>query len=181
MNTQRAVVVVLLLAGTAGAAFAIGTETGRKALSDVTDAIKNLFVNRGQRNCNPGNIRRVPGQTWNGSYTSQEQCEAAGRVWDADFEVFYSFADGERALGHVLSTYGSAYGLNTVRLIVSRYAPPAENDTDSYVQFVATQLNVAPDTIIDVQESLPTLAGAIMVRETGFTDSFDNIYNAVYS
>lgn len=173
-------VVVLVLAATAGAAFAIGTEQGRKVLSDVTDAVKNLFVNRGVRNCNPGNIRRSSDQ-WAGAYTSREQCEAAGRVWDDEFVVFYSMADGERALGHVLRTYGNAYGLNTVRLIVTRYAPPSENDTESYVQFVASQLGVAPDTIIDVQESLPTLAGAIMVKETGFTDSFDNLSQAVYA
>lgn len=180
MTPRNAVAVVLVLAATAGAAFAIGTEQGRKVLSNVSDAIKNLFVNRGQRNCNPGNIRRSSDQ-WAGAYTSREQCEAAGRVWDDEFVVFYSFADGERALGHVLRTYGGTYGLNTVRLIVTRYAPPAENDTDAYVDFVAQQLGVAPDTQIDVVQSLPNLAGAIMVRETGFTDSFDNIYNAVYA
>jgi hypothetical protein len=180
VETRNAVVVVLVLAGTAGAAFAIGTETGRKVLSNVSDAIKNLFVNRGQRNCNPGNIRRSSDQ-WAGAYTSREQCEAAGRTWDDEFVVFYSFADGERALGHVLRTYGNAYNLNTVRLIITRWAPPAENDTESYVQFVASQLGVAPDTIIDVQESLPSLAGAIMVKESNFTDSYDNIYNAVYA
>lgn len=180
MNSSRAIVTVLVLAATVGAAFAIGTETGRKALQNVTDAVKNLFINRGIRNCNPGNIRRTSDQ-WAGAYTDQAQCEAAGRVWDDEFVVFFSMADGERALGHVLTTYGNAYGLDTVRLIITRWAPPSENDTESYIAFVAQQLNVAADTKLDVQQTLPTLAGAIMVKETGFTDSFDNIYNAVYS
>lgn len=59
---------------------------------------------------------------------------------------------GIRALAKVLVNYKKIHGLNTVRQIISSYAPPNENQTTAYIQSVAKQLGVYPDTIIDIEE-----------------------------
>jgi hypothetical protein len=83
----------------------------------------------------------------------------------------------------------SGAGQNTVSLIIAGnrasglygYAPAEDdNDTDSYVSEVADALSVAPETIIDTS-SIPSLAAAIMKRETGYVEDPDILFNAVYS
>ena len=175
----------VLLFGVLGA-FAIGaylaayTEAGRKLVAQASDEIGALFVNRGLRNCNPGNIRRTA-TAWNNSFQTQATCEAAGRVWDADFVVFYTMADGVRAVGKILTSYARAYGINTVEGIANRYAPPNENDTASYTDKLAAAVGVGPGQIIDVYASLPQLAQGIMYLETGYADTSDNIAQEVYT
>ena len=98
---------------------------------------------RGIRNNNPGNIRH--GQNWQGLNPN-------GKKIDPYFCVFQTPVAGIRALAKVLINYKKLYGLNTVRQIISRYAPPNENQTTAYIQSVAKQLGVYPDTIIDIEE-----------------------------
>lgn len=98
---------------------------------------------RGIRNNNPGNIRH--GANWQGLNPN-------GRTMDSAFCVFTAPTYGIRALAKVLVNYKKIYGLNTVRQIISRYAPPNENQTKAYIQSVARQLNVYPDTVIDIEE-----------------------------
>jgi len=59
---------------------------------------------------------------------------------------------GIRALAKVLTNYKKIHNLNTVRQIISRYAPPNENQTTAYIQSVAKQLGVYPDMVIDIEE-----------------------------
>ena len=98
---------------------------------------------RGIRNNNPGNIRH--GANWLGLNPN-------GRNIDSAFCVFESPVLGIRALAKVLINYKKIHGLNTVRQIVSRYAPPNENQTAAYIQTVAKQLEVYPDTKIDIEK-----------------------------
>ena len=98
---------------------------------------------RGIRNNNPGNIRH--GAHWLGLNPN-------GRNIDSAFCVFESPVLGIRALAKVLINYKKIHGLNTVRQIVSRYAPPNENQTAAYIQTVAKQLEVYPDTKIDIEK-----------------------------
>jgi hypothetical protein len=65
--------------------------------------------------------------------------------------------------------YEKLYGLNTVRQIISRYAPPNENQTTAYIQSVAKQLNVYPDTVIDISERgvLTVFLKAVIRMENG--------------
>ena len=103
----------------------------------------NLRQPRGIINNNPGNIRH--GANWQGLNQN-------GRDIDSAFCVFESPVLGIRALAKVLINYKKIHGLNTVRQIVSRYAPPNENQTAAYIQSVAKQLEVYPDTKIDIEE-----------------------------
>ena len=98
---------------------------------------------RGIRNNNPGNIRH--GQNW-------QSLNPEGWNIDPAFCVFKSPVFGIRALAKVLVNYKKINGLNTVWQIISRYAPPNENQTKAYIQTVASQIGVYPNTIIDIEE-----------------------------
>jgi len=81
---------------------------------------------RGIRNNNPGNIRRN-GDPWQGLAETQG---------DKEFFTFATPVYGIRALARTLITYQDRHGLRTIRQIISRWAPPVENDTESYVKAV---------------------------------------------
>src|SRR5574344_2033763 len=98
---------------------------------------------RGIRNNNPGNIRW--GANWDG-------LKKDGKEIDPSFCVFISPVYGIRALAKVLKNYQKLYGLNTIRKVISRYAPPNENQTLAYISGVAKQLNVSPDVELDLTE-----------------------------
>lgn len=102
---------------------------------------------RGIRNNNPGNIRH--GSNWQGLNPNSRNIDPA-------FCVFTSSVYGIRALAKVLINYKKIHGLNTVRQIISRYAPPNENQTTAYIQSVAKQLGVVPDTVYaDYEQDTP--------------------------
>lgn len=111
---------------------------------------------RGLRNNNPGNIRH--GSQWLGMRTEQT---------DPDFVQFNESKYGIRALAKLLQNYQSLYGLNTVRGIIGRWAPPNENNTTSYVGSVAAALGVSPDAKIDVRTRAGDLVRAIIKHENG--------------
>lgn len=113
---------------------------------------------RGLRNNNPGNIedgsfaRGLPG--YQGT--------------DGRFAVFDSMDNGNAAKGALLQSYGRR-GFNTVEKVVGRWAPPSENDTGSYVQFVSERLGVDPRQPLDLDnpQTLSALQAAIAERENG--------------
>ncbi|WP_298034745.1 structural protein [uncultured Desulfovibrio sp.] len=114
------------------------------------------MIPRGIRNNNPGNIRK--GNDWRGEIGNQT---------DTAFEQYESPEYGIRALGKILLSYQRKYGLDTVRKLITRWAPPNENNTDAYVNGVARSLGVAPDDPIRVEEHLPALVVAIIQHENG--------------
>ena len=116
------------------------------------------MVARGIRNNNSGNIRH--GEKWEGLSDKQT---------DSSFCIFVSPEYGIRALAKVLLTYYKKYQLNTVKKIISRYAPPNENETESYIKSVANQLGVASDEVIDLSSVavLVVLLRAIIRHENG--------------
>ena len=93
-------------------------------------------MKRGIRNNNPLNIRRSSTH-WQGARKEQT---------DKSFVQFESMAYGYRAAWKILQTYyerfcmeGKAY---TVRNIISRWAPPTENDTESYIKSVLSMASI---------------------------------------
>lgn len=117
---------------------------------------------RGYRNKNPGNIDFNPANKWQGQVG--KEAGANGR-----FAVFTSHEYGIRALASLLSTYQDRHGLRTVRGIINRWAPPAENVTSAYVSAVARGMGVGPDDRLDVHEfaSLRGLVVGIITHELG--------------
>lgn len=122
----------------------------------IATGVKNMMTPRGIRNNNPGNIRHS-GSHWQGQAATQT---------DPDFVQFVTPEYGIRALAKLLGTY-STQGLDTVRKIISKYAPSNENNTDAYAQAVARALGVTPDTKIDVNARKDVLVKAIIAHENG--------------
>ncbi|MDL2313304.1 structural protein P5 [Bacteroidales bacterium OttesenSCG-928-B11] len=91
---------------------------------------------RGLRNNNPLNIRHN---------ADKYQGEVAGT--DKSFKTFSTMAHGYRAAFVTLGTY-NARGWNTIEKIVSRWAPPNENNTRRYVASVERWSGVQRDKIL---------------------------------
>ena len=115
---------------------------------------------RGIRNFNPGNIRHVKGTRWQGMSANQN---------DTAFVQFTGPQWGIRAIARTLITYQDKHGLRTIRQIIGRWAPPNENNTESYIRQVATRLGVSPDARIDVYDyrTMLELVRAIVRHENG--------------
>ena len=114
---------------------------------------------RGLRNNNPGNLRRSK-DNWQGLAANQTEPE---------FFRFTDMAYGYRALMKTLQNYRRLYGLQTIRQLITRWAPPTENDTEAYIRAVCRELQV-PDTSapdLDDKGSLCALAAAISRVENG--------------
>lgn len=124
------------------------------------DGQPNKKVPRGIRLNNPGNIDRN---------TTKWQGMSKDQSGDSRFVVFDHAKWGIRALAKTLMTYQSKHGLNTIRGIINRWAPPVENDTGSYVNAVAKAVGVKPDQKIDVTDAeiMFPLVEAIIKHENG--------------
>jgi hypothetical protein len=120
---------------------------------------------RGIRNNNPGNIEI--GDPWQGMATDEELTPR--QQDETRFVVFKSPEFGVRAIGRLMQTYRTKHGLSTVRGIISRWAPPEENDTESYIKTVADFMGVGADDKIDTTSPtvLGPLVSAIIRHENG--------------
>lgn len=108
---------------------------------------------------NPGNIRYL-GVLWDGLDSPPQDAHGFAR--------FMTMEDGVRALCRVLVAYQDKHDLHTVRDIITRWAPPSENDTEAYIADVSAHLGVRPDDRIDVHDPdvMNKLASAISHHET---------------
>jgi hypothetical protein len=124
-------------------------------------------MNRGLRNNNPLNIRHSADR-WQGARKDQT---------DKSFVQFESMAYGYRAAWKTLQTYynrlcGQGQPFN-VQHIISRWAPPEENDTAAYIRFVvgASRLggkeNLLPPSNVDGYGKLSRLMAAMTCMECG--------------
>lgn len=116
-------------------------------------------MSRGLRNRNPGNIRRS-GVRYKG------ECS---RSTDAEFRQFESVEWGYRAMFVLLHTYACRYGCRTLRDMISRYAPPSENDTEAYIRRVALSSHVGADEAIDTLDgnTMTCIVAAMSEVENG--------------
>lgn len=114
---------------------------------------------RGIRNNNPGNIRKSP-EKWQGLSENQT---------DPSFFVFKEAKWGIRAIVKIIRNYQKNYGLSTVKAIISRWAPPNENDTTAYIDSVCNVVGVAPEEHINVfnRDIMIPLLRAIIRHENG--------------
>lgn len=117
-------------------------------------------MTRGLRNNNPGNIRDDGVTAWEGIDTPRG---------DGEFLRFTRPEYGIRALARTLSNYIAHDGVApTVSGIISRLAPPNENDTQAYIDKVSGDLSIAPDQLFDLPTVLPDLIASIISEEQGF-------------
>lgn len=106
---------------------------------------------RAQKNNNPANLRFA------------HQKEATGRD-DKGFAVFQDAPAGWRAL-HAQIRLDRDKGL-TLGQFIAKYAPPNENNTSQYLEFVSDQLCVSKDTPLTAI-AIYALAG-VMAQEEGY-------------
>lgn len=96
-------------------------------------------MSRGLRNNNPGNIR-------------QNSDNFLGEIKpssDPAFKQFESIEYGYRAIFVTLNTYQKRYGLSTIRAMISRWAPPKDNnDTEAYIRAVSSESGVPENSRI---------------------------------
>lgn len=104
-------------------------------------------IPRGIRNNNPLNIR--VGNMWMGKVAEPT---------DKEFEQFIDIFYGLRAGFIILKRYIERYHLSTIRKIVSRWAPPAENNTNNYVALVVAKTGIPADQEIDFSDSKKMVA-----------------------
>ena len=119
----------------------------------------NAGAPRGIRNNNPLNLGFVPGQV--------------GLVSDAPsdgrFGRYRTMEEGVAQAERQLQRYQTRDHLDTVRKMISKWAPPNENDTDSYVQAVSRAMGVDPDAPVSLnnQATAAAMISAMARRETG--------------
>lgn len=111
----------------------------------------------GIRNNNPGNIRsgqRFLGEVGVDSY---------------GFAVFDKPENGIRAIAVDLLTKMER-AVDTVREIITRWAPPKENNTEAYIRAVCVALGVKDDDILSLNHAdlLCRFVRAIIVHENGW-------------
>ena len=127
-----------------------------------------MSLPRGIRNNNPLNIRRTAKDQWKGLAAQQS---------DRAFCQFKSLEYGWRAAFYLLTrTYYHKYRLYTIRAIVSKWAPPNENNTRAYVDNVSRLTGIDPDESIGIPSEQPErwmMVGAAMAIQENGTSSLD--------
>lgn len=124
--------------------------------------------NRNYRNNNLGNL----------VFANQEGAtlESPNAKGEQRFARFNTPEEGIRALANQISSYyngtSAAAGyqkLQTVSSIISKWAPPNENNTNQYIDNVSKYLGVSPNEKIDVSnpEVMTQLVRAIATKEGG--------------
>ena len=112
---------------------------------------------RSIRNCNPLNIRRVAATNWIGQSALQT---------DRKFVKFDGVEWGIRAAFCILRTYARRHKALCVRDIVSRWAPPSENDTEQYIRNVCLWTGFGGRQRLTEKE-WPLLVQAMARQESG--------------
>lgn len=129
-------------------------------------------MSRGIDNCNPGNIR-LSKTFYQGEVQPSRDCS---------FKQFRSMAWGYRAMFVLLDTYRRRYGLNTIRGMISRYAPPSENHTEAYIAAICDWTGLTADEPLDTRSrkvmvpivmAMSRIENGIPARCTEVEEGFD--------
>ena len=127
-------------------------------------------MTRGLRNCNPLNIRRVAGSSWKGQRAVQT---------DKSFVQFESLEWGLRAAFCILATYQRKYKAVCIEDIITRWAPPSENDTKTYIENVCRLTGFGGKERLTENE-WPALVRAMARQESGIVLPIETIMRGFY-
>ncbi len=98
---------------------------------------------------------------------------AKGQQWMGQAGAVKGFAEfetreyGIRAWLVLMRTYRQRHGCRTIRQIVTRFAPPTENNTAHYIGHCCGYMGIGPDTPLSARLDYCALAGAMARMETG--------------
>lgn len=116
----------------------------------------------GLRNNNPGNLRPLAGgQKWQGEID---------RDYYYNFSRFSDVGYGLRAMITDITGDIVLDGMNTVTKLITAYAPPSENDTQAYINYVCNATGFGPHQVIQpTRANIEKLIRAKMKVELGNT------------
>jgi hypothetical protein len=130
-------------------------------------------ISRGERNCNPLNL--VRGIQWKGLRKEQN---------DSRFCQFISMKYGWRAALITLRSYitglnGKRRPNDTIEKIITRWAPPSENDTENYIKCVSAAVGIDRRMKVKWQDRVFVCAicKAMAYQECGKLFPIDDIYS----
>lgn len=138
------------------------------ALMPLTASSKST---RGMKNNNPGNIEYNAKVPWKGIQGT-----------DGRFIKFDKMENGVRAIARILKVYQKRYGLNTIKDIINRFAPPSDkNPTQKYIDFVAKHSNIPANQKLDLNDTsqLYRIIDAIIRFENGKPAKEIDIVNGI--
>lgn len=153
---RRTLQILLGSLGAAGVLYALArTERGQVYAASVVGAVVTALTPRGIRNNNPGNIEWIENTAsrWRGMVAR-----------DGRYGVFDTPQNGIRAIGGELRA--SIRKGQTLQQAIHEWAPPVENDTDSYTAHVSKLTGYAPSLKLTAA-MVPAVAGAIILHENG--------------
>lgn len=114
---------------------------------------------RGIRLNNPLNIRKSSNK-WDGKVIPSS---------DEEFEEFATIEHGIRAAIKIVHTYVRKHGCRTIEDIVKRWAPPSENNTKRYIDFVEARTGINRYNEIDITDKreVSAILQAMTMMEVG--------------
>ena len=114
---------------------------------------------RGILNNNPCNIRISTDKF-------QGEIQPSG---DKEFKQFETMAYGYRAAFRVIRTYINNYKCDTIRKIISRFAPSNENHTENYIKVVSERSGIPENDRVyaDNREMMVRIVAAMSYVENG--------------
>lgn len=112
---------------------------------------------RGLRNNNPGNLKETA-TNWQGQIKPSA---------DPPFAQFSDPVWGARAMIILVKRTYRGYGLNTIQAIITRYAPPIENDTEAYIQTVSQKTGLSPNRVLSTEDDYKRVIQAMAAYENG--------------
>ena len=124
------------------------------------------MTTKGMSLCNPFDLEKNPSIKWQGQILPGI---------DTVFCQFNSMYAGLRA-GYIDIKNSIKEGYNTIQKFVTHYAPPNENDTQSYIVSVAMHMNMKPDDVLTMN-NLKELGKAVLIQEQGICQFADSIIN----
>lgn len=128
---------------------------GLDFLSQVAGEL-GLSVPLGLKVNNPGNLRFIAQNPWNGQVGNYN-----------GFGQYDTPENGVRAMGHQVMKY-YRQGLTSVADIVSTWAPRSENDTAAYINTVCQRMGVLATSTLALPEQLAYLLDAMIRVEQGY-------------
>lgn len=142
------------------------------------DMEENTKLPLGYRSNNPLNIRYNAGNSWKGKVTPP----AVGKY--GTYERFKDLAYGYRAALVLLRNKGYILGgLNTIRKIITKWAPEDDhNYTESYITNVSRLTGIDPDATISRNDksALSKIVYAMSISENGYKDADGNDIKETY-
>lgn len=112
---------------------------------------------RGLRNNNPGNIKETA-TNWQGQIKPSA---------DPPFAQFSDPVWGARAMIILVKRTYRGYGLNTIRAIITRYAPPSENDTEAYISAVVGKTGLSANRVLSTEDDYKRVIQSMASVENG--------------